>query len=192
MAFDEYLLNFSQLSMVGHRSPNSLEKMIGRKRRLIEFLSYKYNTLDLTLDTPGVPVYRSVLYISSCAKKVVENTAMKYVQGIKEIIDRSVSKGRVSANPFRQFKCRYTDPKHDWLTMQQFNALYEYEFNNEKLNLIKDTFLFASFTGLSYQEVYSLRPTDIITGIDGNKWIDKNRQKTGPKRHFQYYHYLCK
>lgn len=37
MAVDEYLLNFLLLSMVGHRSPNSLEKMMGRKKRLIEF-----------------------------------------------------------------------------------------------------------------------------------------------------------
>ena len=77
MAFDEYLLNFSQLSMAGHRSPNSLEKMIGRKRRLIEFLSYKYNTIDLPLDTleyQFIDQYYTFLLVQ---KKVVENTAMK-------------------------------------------------------------------------------------------------------------------
>lgn len=63
--------------------------------------------------------------------------------------------------------------------MQEFQSLHQYRFSNEKLNVIKDIFLFSSFTGLSYQEVYSLRPGDIITGIDGNKWINKNRQKTG-------------
>jgi integrase len=104
---------------------------------------------------------------------------MKYAQGIKEIIDRSVSKGWVISNPFGLFKCRYSDPKHDWLTMQEFQSLHEFQFSNEKLNVIKDIFLFSSFTGLSYQEVYTLRPADIITGIDGNKWINKNRQKTG-------------
>ncbi|MBC7830084.1 MAG: hypothetical protein H7122_20230 [Chitinophagaceae bacterium] len=50
MAVDEYLLNFLQLSIVGHRSPNTLEKMIGRKKRLLEFLTYKFNTIDLSLD----------------------------------------------------------------------------------------------------------------------------------------------
>ncbi len=179
LAVDEYLLNFLQLCMVGHRSANSLEKMIGRKRRLIEFLNYRYNAIDQPLDQleyQFIDQYYTFLLVQ---KKVVENTAMKYVQGIKEIMDRAVSKGWVGSNPFVQFKCRYTDPKHDWLTMQEFNKLYNHDFSNEKLGMIRDIFLFSSFTGLSYQEVYSLRPGDIINGIDRKKWINKNRQKTG-------------
>ena len=179
MAVDEYLLNFLQLSMVGHRSPNSLEKMIGRKKRLLEFLAYKRGAMDLPLERLEYQFIEQYYTFLLVQKRVVENTAMKYAQGIKEIIDRSVSKGWIISNPFGLFKCRYTDPKHDWLTMQEFQALHEYRFSNEKLNVIKDIFLFSSFTGLSYQEVYTLSPSDIITGIDGNKWINKNRQKTG-------------
>ncbi|MBC7830085.1 MAG: hypothetical protein H7122_20235 [Chitinophagaceae bacterium] len=89
---------------------------------------------------------------------------MKHMQCLKEIIDRSVSKGWVVSNVFGLFRCRYTDPKHDWLTMREFQALHEHHFSNEKLNVIKDIFLFSSFTGLSYQEVYTLRPANIITG----------------------------
>jgi hypothetical protein len=112
-------------------------------------------------------------------KKVILNTAMKYVQCVKEITDRAVSKRWVASNPFTVFRCHYQDPHYDWLTMQELERLLNHQFLNEKLNVIRDVFVFSSFTGLSFQEVYTLRPSDIIAGIDGKKWINKNRQKTG-------------
>jgi hypothetical protein len=62
-------------------------------------------------------------------KKVTENTAMKYVQCIKETIDRAVSKGWVVSNVFTIFKCRYTDPHHDWLTMEELERLQNQSFS---------------------------------------------------------------
>lgn len=108
-----------------------------------------------------------------------ENTAMKYAQWIKEIMDRTVSKGWTQANIFSIFRCAYKDPDHDWLRMDELNMLKDYPFEKEKLKPIRDIFIFSSFTGLSYQEIYTLKPKDIVTGLDGKKWLSKNRQKTG-------------
>jgi hypothetical protein len=51
MAVDENLLNFLELSASGHRSPNTLEKMNGRKRRYLEFLSWRYKIEEIPLST---------------------------------------------------------------------------------------------------------------------------------------------
>ncbi|MBC7830080.1 MAG: hypothetical protein H7122_20210 [Chitinophagaceae bacterium] len=75
MAVDEYLLTFLQLSFVGQRSPNTLEKMIGRKKRLLEFLTYKFNIIDLSLDKlqyQFIDQYYTFLLVQ---KNVMENTA---------------------------------------------------------------------------------------------------------------------
>jgi integrase len=111
--------------------------------------------------------------------RVIPNTATKYTQCIKQLMDRAVAKGWIHNNVFVMFKCRYTDPHHDRLTMQELERLKDTDFRQEKLNVIRDIFLFSSFTGFSYQEVYTLKPSDIITGIDGKMWISKSRQKTG-------------
>jgi integrase len=179
MSVDEYLLNFLQLASVGQRSVNTLEKMIGRKRRFLEFLQYRYKAVDLPLQEMQYSFIEQLFNYMLVQKKVSRNTAMKYVQCVKEIMDRAVSKRWAAANPFTVFRCHYQDPHHDWLTMQELEKLLNHEFSNEKLNVIRDIFVFSSFTGLSFQEVYTLRPSDIITGIDGKKWINKNRQKTG-------------
>lgn len=179
MAVDEYLLHFLQLASVGQRSVNTLEKMIGRKRRFLEFLQYRYKVIDLPLEGLDYNFVEQLFNYMLVQKRVISNTAMKYVQCVKEIMDRAVSKRWVASNPFTVFRCHYQDPHHDWLTMQELEKLYRHEFSNEKLNRIRDVFIFSSFTGLSFQEVYTLRPSDIMIGLDGKKWINKNRQKTG-------------
>jgi integrase len=179
LLLNEYLLNFMQLTFAGHRSPNTLEKWIGRKRRYIEFLQYRYSMEDMPLDKIEYKFIDEVYIYLLIQHKVIPNTATKYAQCVKELMDRAVAKGWVNNNMFAIFKCRYTDPHHDWLTMQELERLKDTDFKEEKLNIIRDVFLFSSFTGLSYQEVYTLKLSDIIIGIDGKKWISKNRQKTG-------------
>ena len=178
LAVDEHLLHFLQLAAVGHRSPNTLEKMFGRKRRYIEFLEYRYKAIDIPLHQLEFRFLDQLKNFCMVQKRVIENTAMKFAQCIKEIIDRCVSNGWMTANIFTSFTCTYTDPHHDWLTMNELGKLLDTEFENPKLNVIRDIFIFSSFTGLSYQEIYTLGPADIITGIDGKKWVNKSRQKT--------------
>ena len=179
LSVDEYLLNFLQLAFAGHRSPNSLEKMIGRKRRYRDFLQYRYKLDDLSLHQMEYSFIEELFKYLLVNHNTCENTSMKYAQWVKEIMDRVVSKGWLPANIFSIFKCSYQDPEHDWLSMQELTVLKGFKFEKEKLNIIRDIFLFSSFTGLSYQEIYSLKPADILNGPNRKKWICKNRQKTG-------------
>jgi hypothetical protein len=131
MSIDEHLLNFLELSAAGHRSPNTFEKMIGRKRRHLEFLSWRYKIEDMPLNTLEFGVIEQLFNYLLVQKSVVENTAMKYVQYLKEVIDWAVSKKWLVSNVFAQFKCRYTDPDHDWLNMQEFEQLQSFNFEKE-------------------------------------------------------------
>jgi len=56
-------------------------------------------------------------------------------------------------------------------------------FQIERLELVKDIFLFSCYTGLAYVDVGNLKKTQIVSGIDNEKWIITKRQKTGtPQR----------
>ena len=178
LTVDEHLLNFLELVCAGHRSPNSLEKMWGRKKRVIEFLQYNFQAIDIPLATLQYNFIEQYNKFNLVQKKTEPNTAMKYCQSIKEVIDRAVANEWMNTNIFSIFSCSYIDPKHDWLTWQEMNTLIGWRFAEEKFNVVRDIIVFCSFTGLSYQEVYSLSPADIITGIDGKRWISKERQKT--------------
>ena len=179
LVVNEYLLNFLQLSLTGHRSANTLEKWMGRKKKYQEFLVFRYRVRDMALSEIQYSFIEQVFRHFLTQYQMIENTAMKYAQCVKEMMDRAVARGWIAANLFTIFKCRYKDPQHDWLTMQEMETLRSMQFEKDKLNVIRDIFVFESFTGLAYSDIRNLVPTDIIIGVDGKKWISKNRQKTG-------------
>lgn len=179
LAVDEYLFNFLQLAFTGHRSPNTLEKWIGRKRRYLDFLQYKFKKPDILLSELEFKFLNNLVNYLLVQHEVGVNTAMKYAQCIKEIMDTAVSNGWVQANIFSTFQCKYVEPQHGWPTMQEMEELMNLEFDKESLNEVRDIAVATAFTGFSYQEIYAARPTDIYIGFDGKKWLGRTRQKTG-------------
>lgn len=65
-----------------------------------------------------------------------------------------------------------------YLVQEEIQAIVDKEFATERLNQVKDIFLFSCFTGLAYIDVKQLTRSNIGLGIDGGKWIFTNRQKT--------------
>lgn len=48
----------------------------------------------------------------------------------------------------------------------------------QRLDQVRDIFIFCCFTGLAYADVKKLSNDDLVIGIDGTKWIKTNRTKT--------------
>ena len=57
-------------------------------------------------------------------------------------------------------------------------ALYKKEFSIKRLEEVQDSYLFSCYTGYAYSDAEALNPEDIAIGIDGGKWIIRNRIKT--------------
>jgi integrase len=64
------------------------------------------------------------------------------------------------------------------LTESELHVLSTKQFSAERLNLVRDIFLFSCYTGLAYADVQKLRRSEIIIGVDGEKWVVSRRQKT--------------
>jgi site-specific recombinase XerD len=71
--------------------------------------------------------------------------------------------------------------ERDFLTEEELNRIYNKRFSSERLTLVKDIFIFSCYTGLAYVDVKGLKKDHIAIGIDDEKWIFKNRQKTDTK-----------
>lgn len=181
LAIDEYHLNFLQLVSVGKRSINSLEKMIDRKRRFLEFLQFRYKKQDLPLSTLQYKFITDLYNYLLVQHQVNENTASKYAQVMKEIMERVVANGWQINNVFSLFKCSYRIPDRELLELEQLQALHSQNFNKPIHNTIRDIFLFCCYTEYSYQEVYSLGPHHLQKGKDGEVWASIKRQKTTNK-----------
>ena len=75
-------------------------------------------------------------------------------------------------------KSKVKEVIREYLTEREIQDLMEKELVSDRLELVRDIFIFSCFTGLAYIDVKQLSNDNIVLGIDGDKWINKNRQKT--------------
>lgn len=53
------------------------------------------------------------------------------------------------------------------------------QFTIERLQFVKDLFIFSCYTGLAYTDTINLTLSHIAKGIDNENWLITQRQKTG-------------
>lgn len=95
------------------------------------------------------------------------------------MIHQAMAFGYIDRDPFSEYKTSYKETFRGCLTGEEVERIENKEFKIERLNLVKDIFLFMCYTGLSYADLAKLTPNDISTGIDSGKWIIGERNKTG-------------
>lgn len=140
-----------------------LKKRIKRSDVYLKELDYKFITdFEHYLKTEGI----------------AHNTAMKYIRNVKKVINQTVLNGWLPRNPFAQFKCSTHAVIREILDEAELSALYSKEFKQERLEEVRDVFLFCCFTGYAFIDVFKLKQSDVAKGIDGDCWIFTRRTKT--------------
>ena len=142
-----------------------------------DFLKWKYGVSDMNIRQIDYSFITDFEFFLK-SKNISTNTNGKYIKNLKKIIGECVIKGWLDKNPFVGFKVKHIDPKIPHLTIHELSLLAAKEFTNERLSLVKDLFLFSCYTGFAYADATKLNIENIHIGIDNNKWIVKNREKT--------------
>lgn len=82
------------------------------------------------------------------------------------------------SQPLLNYKHKVKPVERQYLTEKEISTIAGKAMVSERLEHVRDIFLFSCFTGLAYVDVKQLKREDIIEGIDGEKWISIKRQKT--------------
>lgn len=114
-------------------------------------------------------------------KQMEKNTVMKHIQRLRKMVTLAYKMEWIDKAPFIKFKPTYIKNEREFLSEEELQAIIEKEFEIERLELVKDLFIFSCYTGLSYIDVMNLNEDNVTFGIDGGKWIITNRQKTHNK-----------
>ena len=85
---------------------------------------------------------------------------------------------QLSHNPYRSFKVSRNETHRDYLTIRELERIKRKEISTTRMQIIRDVFVFACYTGLGYAELSNLSSTHIHQGDDGEKWIIIDRMKT--------------
>ena len=103
---------------------------------------------------------------------------IRYMKCLKKVVNLSLANGWMTVNPFAGIKYAEKKVIREYLTMPEVNRLREKEFSIQRLEMVRDIFLFCCYTGLAYIDVHNLRPENITEDAHGRKWIRKQREKT--------------
>jgi integrase len=179
LATEAHLIAFMGMVKADHRSYTTLEKMWGRKKRLLEYMEHRHHIIDLPLEDLQYKFIEQLKMYCMVNGKMTENSVCKHTQSLKEIIDRAVSARWMPANIFQRFASVYKQPFREWMTWEQMTTFSDFNFSKPVYNEIRDLYVFEAFTGYGYAELRSARGEDQRDGIDGKLWISKFRRKTG-------------
>lgn len=170
---------------------NQMEALIGKDNSKATFGKYR-TTLDHTISFLKWKFQRSDIEISSITysfitefefwlksvQKCNHNTTIKYISNLRKIINICLKNGWLVKDPFIGFKMTKKEVIREILTEEELQTLISKDIQNIRIRQVRDIFIFSCFTGLAYIDAKRLRRSDIVIGIDGERWIYTRRKKT--------------
>lgn len=154
------------------------------QRYVYEFLRKKKKTSDIFLDELNYKFIKDFeKYIKNRTpdghqKPCTQNGAMKHVERLRKVINLAIKEEWLIKDPFAKFKLKFEKKDRGFLTPDELRRIEEKDFRLDRLNQTRDIFIFSCYTGLSYAEVYDLKPEHIVMGLDGERWIRGQRKKS--------------
>ena len=159
-------------------APGTLERYKTSLKHTVDFLKWKYNVTDFDIKKIDHAFITEYEFYLRSVRKCNNNTAVKYIKNFGKIIRICIANGWLDKSPFVNYKSKVKEVERAFLVEEEIQVLASKEFATDRLNQVKDIFLFSCFTGLAYIDVKKLTKNNITIGIDGEKWIYTNRQKT--------------
>lgn len=107
------------------------------------------------------------------------NTVWSYMMPFRKIIYMAVNNGLLQRDPFFAYRITKEETKRGFLTKEEIKLLIDGTFKKPGYTLIRDLFVFCTFTGLSWTDMANLTKANLQTSFDWHLWLNTNRQKTG-------------
>ena len=149
------------------------------RSRLASFIKNEYNKDDIDLLELNVLFIRRFENFLRITYLIDDNTTVKYLKQLKKVVHFAMGLGYLDKDPFFGYKTGFKETNRGFLTREELERIEQKRFNIERLDRVRDVFVFASYTGLSYSDLKKLTIESITKGIDGGDWIIYEREKTG-------------
>lgn len=181
---DKYIKFFEKKVNAGERSEASLQKYERSKELLITFMKKQYKIEDL----PANEISSSFIYnLESFLKYesnykgkigIKNNSVVKYMRMYKTCCKHSIKMGVIDKNPFNLYDGKLNIKDAVFLSQQELDRIENKKFSIERLEKVKDIFLFSCYTGYAPVDALNLTSSNIFQDSNDDFWILTNRTKT--------------
>ena len=170
--------NINMKSLIGiEYSKGSYKNYITTIKHLKNYIKTKFNTDDISLNKLNYDFVYNFSHYILLNTKCTHNGMMKHIQRLKKITNFCIKNNYITNDPFISFKIKFKKSNRVYINNEELHILKNIKLN-KSLNKIRDIFLFACYTGLSYIDLYNLNIKNIQIGDDNLKWIFIKRHKT--------------
>ncbi len=178
------LLVYHNSTMVSVLKPGTMKNYYTTEKYLYRFLLEKRKTNDIFLKQLNygfiIDFEQFLRNVKNTKKQLIlsNNGVMKHLERFKKLINLALKLEWMAKNPFHQFQLKFDKYDRAFLSERELDLIETTHFKNERLEKVKDCFIFSCYTGLSYVDVKELTSNQITKGIDRNFWIFTKREKT--------------
>jgi site-specific recombinase XerD len=106
------------------------------------------------------------------------NAVIKNMQNLRSVVRICMKHGWLEKDPFVHYKFTLDDTERGYLSLVELKVMEEVSLFSERLDHVRDVFIFCCYTGLAYADVSKLSKTHFEDGEDGITWIKLNRTKS--------------
>lgn len=178
--FDQYITDVIKVrEKIGDIKKSTTRRYERTKDRLADFLKIRFGVSDILLnDIYPLHVLKFHLFLQEHYTNCHNNGANKYMQLFKKIIKVADGNGLLGHDPFVDFEYRWDKYHRGYLVDGELIAIMEKKFDIDRLERVRDFYLFECFTGLAYSDLKNLKKNEIGKLFDGDIWIKDARNKT--------------
>ncbi|MEO6000051.1 MAG: site-specific integrase [Chitinophagaceae bacterium] len=151
------------------------------ERHLQEFLIKHYLVSDIAFKQLELKFITDFEWFARTHWSCGNNAALKHIERIRKVVKKAVANDWLVKDPFMSFEGKQAKSHRTFLTKHELESIQNKTFEIERLEKVKDVFVFCCYTGLAHIDVEKLTPDNIVMGIDGKKWIYTFREKNDNK-----------
>ena len=144
----------------------------------ISFLQWKFKRSDIEISSINFSFITDFEFWLKSVQNCNHNTTIKYISNLRKIINLCLKNGWLIKDPFVGFKMTKKEVIREILTEEELQTLISKEIENVRIRQVRDIFIFSCFTGLAYIDAKRLKRSEIVIGMDGERWIYTRRKKT--------------
>jgi site-specific recombinase XerD len=143
-----------------------------------KFLLYKYGKEDMDVKKLDYSFINEFAFWLKAIRNCNQNSTIKYLSNFKKIVNFCIQSGYILRNPFVGFKLVKKEVVREILSKENLEKITSVQFPTESSGQVRDIFLFCCYTGLAYADIKKLKRSEIVIGVDSERWIFTARQTT--------------
>ena len=178
------LLDYHDYSEFSKFAPGTIRNYGVSRRYILSFLTKKLKIDDILLSRIDYKFITDFDFFLRTVKPkdhnqpIGNNGLMKHMQRFRKILNLGVKLNWMEKNPFDAYDIKFEKSERGFLNKRELETIETKEIKSERLDFIRDLFVFSCYTGLSYIDAIKLSVDDLTIGIDGLTWISTYRKKT--------------